>query len=67
MYIDKGVLGGETTIIWSPPSGGSQEIPPKLKIYVNYLVKCCNFIVNLGHSLGGDMMVEIMFNLWFFP
>ncbi len=30
------------------------------------LVKFCNFIVNLGHSVGGDLMVEVMFNLVFF-
>ena len=26
----------------------------------------CLVIVNLGHSLGGDLMVEVMFNLGFF-
>ena len=30
------------------------------------LVKCCNFVVNLGCSLGVDLMVEVMFNLEFF-
>ena len=30
-------------------------------------MKCCNFIVNLGRSLGRDLTVEFMFNLGFFP
>ena len=29
------------------------------------LVKFCNFVVNLIRSLGGDQIVEVMFNLGF--
>jgi hypothetical protein len=45
----RGVPGGG---FWSPPLVGDLGAkPPKQNFGKNCLVKYCNFIVNLGHSL----------------
>ena len=45
-----GSKGGDS---WcpSPPDGGSREVPSKCFFYEKCLVKYCNFVVNLDHSL----------------
>ena len=62
-YPNKGVWGGfppttairgsegVTTIVRAPPGGGLGAAPPKGIFYEKCLVKYCNFVVNLDHSL----------------
>jgi hypothetical protein len=47
----QGGLGGATTIFVAPLVGDSGAAPPKKNFGKNFLVKYCNFIVNLDHSL----------------
>ena len=46
-----GSRGVATAIIWAPPRRGLGATPPKRIFYEKCLVKYCNFIVNLDHSL----------------
>jgi hypothetical protein len=41
------------TFIGSPLGGGSGVVPPKRIFWEIFLVKYCNFIVNLNHSSLG--------------
>ena len=50
LQLQEGV-GGATTIVRAPPDRGLGEAPPKGIFYEKCLVKYCNFIVNLDHSL----------------
>ena len=53
---------------WTLVRDGATTLPIKYSLQGGgCLVKCCNFLVNLGHSLGRDLMVEFMFNLGLFP
>jgi hypothetical protein len=46
-----GNWGGGGEILDPPPSRGSGPVPPKIIFWENCLVKYCNFVVNLDHSL----------------
>ena len=46
----RGSRGGSSYCL-SPPGGGSVAVPPKRIFYEKCLVKYCNFVVNLDHSL----------------
>ena len=43
---------GETTDVRAPSSGSSGATPLKDFFYEKFLVKYCNFVVNLDHSLS---------------
>jgi hypothetical protein len=58
--------GGVTTIVRAPPRGGSGEAPSKGKFYEKCLVKYCNFVVNLDHSLCRKYDDRSYVNLRFF-
>ena len=45
------VAGVEESDVRAPPSGGSGAVPPKGFFYEKCLVKYCNFVVNMDHSL----------------
>jgi hypothetical protein len=47
----QGVQGGAGENFCSPPGGDSGEAPLKQNIGKIFLVKYCNFIVNMDHSL----------------
>ena len=51
LYLQGGPRG-LTADVRAPPGGGLGEAPPKGIFYEKCLVKYCNFIVNLDHSLG---------------
>ena len=42
---------GAATIVRAPPGGSLRKAPPKGFFYEKCLVKYCNFVVNLDHSL----------------
>jgi hypothetical protein len=47
----RGSRGGDDNFCSPPLAGDSGEAPPKQNFGKNCLVKYCNFIVNLDHSL----------------
>lgn len=59
-------LWGGVSMILAPLSRGFVEAPSWINLDANFLVKICNFLVNLGYSLGGIFDDIIYVNLRFF-
>jgi len=53
-------------MILDPLLRGFGEAPSWINLDTNFLVKICNFLVNLGYSLGGIFDDIIYVNLRFF-
>ena len=61
----RGSKGGGSWLS-SPPGGGSGATPPKGFFLEKFLVKYCNFVVNMDHSLCHISEGRSYVNLWFF-
>jgi hypothetical protein len=56
-----GPRGGNDNFCSPPLVGDSGETPPEVKFWENYLVKYCNFVVNLDRSYKvAYMTVEVI-------
>jgi hypothetical protein len=58
---------GDANIFGAPPSGVQGKHPRRDFFFEIFLVKYCNFIVNLDHSLLGLIYDGIIYVGSFFP